>query len=236
MRTASGSPADRPRTDDRSAGRRGSIRNGGPVVVTEDRSWSIALRARQTRECAANRPGAEREPDLGQLRGGLNGGSERIGSGGRDRLAGAGPGRRSRRLCRLAKPRGLRSGARGARGDSRSWGRWWLGRRCDAGGGCARVAGARGALLAAAVRPRTRQRAEHVRGMFAGHRVAMIAHRPAGRDQAGRAIRRIAQFGRRNLKRSAQFYVVMVRHRMPRAWHRTRSGPLFGSRVPSVAD
>jgi hypothetical protein len=182
MRTASGSPADRPRTDDRSAGRRGSIRNGEPAVLrwrrlgmgqageravdrrlgtgqAGDRAVDRRLATGQAGDRAANRPGADRKPDLGQLRRGLNGGSEDVGSTRGDGFAGTRPGRRSGGLGRLAEPRGPRTRA-GVGGDRRR-----LGRR-----GCGRRSRACGTLLAAAVRPRARQRAQHVRGTVAGQR------------------------------------------------------------------
>ena len=192
--------------------------NGAELYVTRGSvvARGRALRARQTRDGAADRPGADREADLRELCGGVDCGAEHV---------------RTVRWCRrtVARPwdGGVPAGWAGwrrrvgfgapsvwASPDSGGGGlrRGWLG-LCRLGPGpsvrtC--VNDARGALLAAAVRPRARQRAEHVRGGIAGHRRHMIAHRGLRRGPRGNGIERIAQFAGRNLKRVSQFYVVVI--------------------------
>ena len=233
LRRASGSPADRPRTDDRSAGRRGSIRNAR-TRRGNARTRRGGLGAREPRHGAADRPGADRQADLGELRGRLHRRPEHVGTVRGGRPAVAGPRRRARRLSGLTEPGRRRAGGDASGRGGRCVGQLRLGRlglgrlglgRLGVGLGVGgRVDRARRLRPLAIGRAGARAGASDCGGAAAyaaasrgpprGVRRSSRPHDRASGFGAcgppGNGIERIAQFAGRNLKRVGQFYVVVI--------------------------
>src|SRR5450755_108810 len=179
---ASGSPADRPRTDDRSAdGAQYTHSGDAPSAPQPMRPVLLSVRrlgARQARQGAAECSGADREPDLCELGRRLNGGPQYLRAA-RPRTAPAGDGGLALRLCAdtlcadtlCADTLGFRGSGPCVRGRAGPWG----GR----------------ALGASAVRAPPRQRSEDFCGRLVAHRVGH--DRAPGPEAPGRAFG--VQFG-----------------------------------------